>query len=212
MLTVHFLDSDQYTFSPEDRCSIDDIAVRAEPRLRALLPLVEQLHLLIEPSRAVLPTGDNASTLAPHLLRWMADPVLGVTEVARRHLAPALAHEAFHAARFRQLPPEVDGGCWENVAIAEGLATAFARDNFGAEEAWSAYPGGLIESWAAELFSQPLDNQSLREWKFSHPDGRTFVAFRVGTWLVDVACTHAGREPADLVWVPAQEILSMAKV
>lgn len=87
--------------------------------------------MLVEASAAVLPTGDKASTLARHLLRWMADPVVGVSEVARRHLARALAHEAFHAARFRQLPPERDGGCWENVAIAEGLATAFARDHFG---------------------------------------------------------------------------------
>ena len=35
MLTVHFLGSDQYTFSPEDRRCIDDIAVEAEQRLRA---------------------------------------------------------------------------------------------------------------------------------------------------------------------------------
>jgi Predicted Zn-dependent protease (DUF2268) len=212
MLTVHFLDSDQYAFSPEDRRRIEDIAVLAEQRLRVLLPLVEHLHLLVEPSEVVLPTGDNASTLAPHLIRWMANPALGVADVARRHLAPAPAHEAFHAARFRQLPPEVDGGCWENVAIAEGLATAFARDNFAADEPWSAYPADLIESWAAELYSQPLDDQSVREWKFSHPDGRTFVAFRVGTWLVDVASTHAGLSPGDLVWVPAQEILSLTKV
>ena len=212
MLTVHFLDSDQYTFSPEDRRSIEDIAIPAEQRLRALLPLVPSLHLLVEPSEVVLRTGDNASTLAPHLIRWMADPSLGVADVARRHLPAALSHEAFHAARFRQLPPEVDGGCWEHIAIAEGLATAFARDNFAAEEPWSDYPVDVIESWAAELFSQPLDDQSVYEWKFSHPDGRTFVAFRVGTWLVDLACTHAGREPADFVWVPAQEILTMTKV
>jgi hypothetical protein len=211
MLTVHFLGSDQYTFSPEDRRCIDDIAVQAEQRLRALLPLVEHLHLLVEPSEAVLPTGDNASTLAPNLVKWMADPALGVTDVARRHLAQALAHEAFHAASFRRLPPEVDGGCWENVAIAEGLATAFARDSFGADEAWSAYPAEVIENWAAELFAQPLDERSVLEWKFKHPDGRTFIAFRVGTWLVDVACAFARRAPADLVWVPGPEILKMAK-
>ncbi len=211
MLTVHFLDTDQYTFSPEDRRCIVDIAVEAEQRLRALLPLVERLHLLVEPSEAVLPTGDNASTLAPHLVRWTADPDLGVADVARRHLAQALAHEAFHAARFRRLPPEVDGGCWEHVAIAEGLATAFARDNFGADEAWSAYPAKVIESWAAELFAQPLDEQSVLEWKFKHPDGRTFIAFRVGTWLVDVACAFVGRAPADLVWVPGPEVMKMAK-
>ena len=211
MLTVHFLDSDQYTFSPEDRRCIDGVAVQAEKRLRVFLPLVEHLHLLVEPSEAVLPTGDNASTLAPHLVRWMADPALGVADVARRHLAQALAHEAFHAARFRRLPPEVDGGTWEHVAVAEGLATAFARDNFGADEAWSAYPTDVIERWAAELFTQPLDERSVLEWKFNHPDGRTFIAFRVGTWLVDVACAFVRRAPADLVWEPAPEILKMTK-
>ena len=91
------------------------------------------------------------------------------------------------------------------------MATAFARDNFGADEAWSAYPAKVIESWAAELFAQPLDEQSVLEWKFKHPDGRTFIAFRVGTWLVDVACAFVGRAPADLVWVPGPEVMKMAK-
>ena len=100
------------------------------------------------------------------------------------------------------LAPEVDGGCLENVAIAEGLPTAFARDNFAAHEPWSGDTEDLMKSWAPDLFAPPLDEQSVREWKFNHHDGRTFVACRVGTWLVDVACAHAGRVPADLVWVP----------
>lgn len=156
MLTVHFLDSDEFAFSPADRGSIDGIAAAAEKQLRAMLPVVERLHLLVEPSDAVLSTGDNASTLAPHLLRWMADPALGVIDVARRHLAQALAHEAFHAARFRQLPPEVDGGCWENVAIAEGHCLRPRR--LRGHEAWSACLAGSIESWPVEC----LPSRSMR--------------------------------------------------
>ncbi len=47
-----------------------------------------------------------------------------------------------------------------------------------ADEPWSAYAADVIESWADDPFTQPLDEQSVREWKFNHSDGRTFVAFR----------------------------------
>jgi hypothetical protein len=187
-LTLHLLGSDRYVFSTEDRRTIDDIAVATEQQLRALLPLVEA-------SEDVLPTGDNALTVAPHLVRWKADPALCIAGVAHRHLAQALAHKAFHAARSRQLPPKVDGVSWEHVGIAEGLATGFARDNFDAHEPWSAYSANLVESWAAGLFAQPLDEQSVLEWKFNHPDGRTFIAFCVGTWLVDLACPSRAGTP-----------------
>jgi hypothetical protein len=98
-----------------------------------------------------------------------------------------------------------------NVAIAEGLATACARDNFAAHEFWSANPEDLIDNWAADLFAQPLDEPSVRDWKFNHPDGRTFIAHGVGKCWWTPPAPRPVRHPPDLVWVPAQEILSMAK-
>ena len=90
--------TDSTTLDGKQRNVPSPIAAAAERQLHTLLPLIQRLHLLVELYDFVLPTGDNVSTVAPHFLRWMADPALDVTDVGRRHLAQALAHEAFHAA------------------------------------------------------------------------------------------------------------------
>src|SRR5215469_11798878 len=106
MLHVHFLDIDTFRFSHAQRSAISQSAECAELLARQFLPLSAHLHLLAEVSADVLETGDNASTLAPHLIRWWADPSRDIIAVARAHLPSAFAHEAFHAARFRRLGKE----------------------------------------------------------------------------------------------------------
>jgi hypothetical protein len=209
VLQIHFLDTDAFQFTGDQRTAITHAAEEANLLARESLPLAERLHLLVEGSPDVLETGDNAYTIAPHLIRWWADPARDVAVAARAHLAQAFAHEAFHAARFRQLAGEAGSQSWAQVAIGEGLATAFARDAAGAHEPWAAYDPAVITSWAAELLSQTPDPTDLKRWKFRHPDGREWVAFRVGTWIVDSVHELTGKSPADLVWTPATEIAAM---
>jgi hypothetical protein len=206
MLRVHFLDTDVLEFSDSQRTAIRQVAEDADALVRESLPLAEQLHLLVEGSPDVLTTGDNAHTIAPHLVRWLADPGRDITAVARDHLRHAFAHEAFHAARFRRLGEEAGSHSWTQVAIGEGLATAFARDTAGANEPWAVYDPAVISSWAAELLRQPITPADMSGWKFRHPDGRQWIAYRVGTWIVDSLRDLTGQSPADLVWTPASEI------
>lgn len=208
MLRVHFLDTDAFEFTDDQRAVITRAAEEADTLARSSLPLAARLHLLVEASPDVLETGDNAYTIAPHLIRWWADPARDVADVAQAHLAKAFAHEAFHAARFRQLAGEAGSWSWTSIAIGEGLATAFARDAAGAHESWAAYDPATIASWATELLSQP-PSADLKHWKFRHPDGREWIAFRVGTWITDSVRELTGKTPADLVWTPAAEIAAM---
>jgi uncharacterized protein YjaZ len=210
VLCVRFTDAALATFSPEERSAITTIATEAERAARAHLPMVDCLHLSVEPSEATLTTGDNATTIAPDALRWTVNPQLDIARVAQEHLAQAFAHEAFHAARFRRLGEEAGARSWTEIAIGEGLATAYARDYASADEPWAAYNEAVIGSWTDELFNQPVDTITLRHWKFQHPDGREWIAYRVGTWLVDTATRLTGCDVADLVWVPAVDILRAA--
>jgi hypothetical protein len=209
MLRVHFLDTNALQFSDSQRTVIRQVAEEADALVRQSLPLAEQLHLLVEGSPDVLPTGDNAHTIAPHLIRWLADPARDITAVARDHLAQAFAHEAFHAARFRRLAEEAGSHSWTQIAIGEGLATAFARDAAGANEPWAVYDPAVISSWAAELLAQPGTPADMTNWKFQHQDGRQWIAYRVGTWIVDSLREETGQSPADLVWTRASEIAGM---
>jgi uncharacterized protein YjaZ len=212
VLVVDFQDADWYRFTDRDREVITALAADAERTVRRLLPLAPTVRLLVEPSHSVLEaTGDNAQTVAPDLIRWQVDPARDVVTVATDHLVKAFTHEAFHAARFRQLAAEAGGGSWINVAIGEGLATAFARDVAGADEPWSRYDPAAIEGWAEELFVQPFDNTAFVDYRVRHADGREWIAYRVGTWLIDSLTARTGGTAADLVWtssgVIAQRLL-----
>ena len=90
----------------------------------------------------------------------------------------------------------------------EGLATVFER-GAGWSPPYGQYPEDEIEAWADELFAQPVDH-TFNQWKFQHPDGRRWISYRVGTWVVDQAVTRSGRSAADLVWEPTRAIVELA--
>lgn len=114
-------------------------------------------------------THDSATTITPYLIRWMVDPHRDVARIAQNHLAKAFAHAAFHAARYCRLGDEAAGWSWTEIAIGEGLATAYARDFAGADEPWSDYDNTVIAKWATELTDQPMDRTSMAAWKSITP-------------------------------------------
>lgn len=120
-------------------------------------------------------------------------------------------HEAYHAARFRRLRHEAGTRSWLHIALGEGLATVFARDCADAHEPCSAYEPAVIAGWATELGRQG-PAQDLQAYKFRHDDGREWIAFRVGTWLVDGIQQRTGQTAADLVWTPAEELAELCNL
>jgi hypothetical protein len=46
---------------------------------------------------------------------------------------------------------------------------------------------------------------------FQHPDGRRWIAYKVGTYLVDRAIAASGKSSAELVLTPTREVLEMAR-
>jgi len=213
VLDVEVVDADWYAFSDGDRLLITGEARAAEAAARRLLPLPGRVRLVVEASRVTLPaTGDNAQTVAADLIRWQGNPARDVTTVTRAHLRKAFAHEAFHAARFRRLPEEAGATSWVHIAIREGLATVFARDTAAAHEPWAAYDPAVIADWAVDLFTQPCDGRTLGSYRFAHPDGREWIAFRVGTWLIDTVTARTATTAAALVWTPAADIAAHAPI
>jgi hypothetical protein len=66
-----------------------------------------------------------------------------------------------------------------------------------------------IDAWAREVLALPA-NAPRDVWLFRHPDGRRWIGYRVGTYLVDRAMRSAGKNSAELVRVPAAAIVAMA--
>ena len=118
-----------------------------------------------------------------------------------------LFHELHHCVRLIQIPSYYTED-WYDGSVFEGLATVFERQA-GWSPPFGEYPEDEIEAWAEELFVQPVDHR-FQEWKFEHSDGRRWISYRVGTWVVERAVERSGRSAADLVWESTQKIVELA--
>jgi uncharacterized protein YjaZ len=88
------------------------------------------------------------------------------------------------------------------------MATAFARDFASAEQPWATYPSE-VESWYEEVKDLPA-SATTGEWMFFHSDGRAWVGYKVGTFLVDRAMEASGRSAADLAGVASEDVVKLA--
>lgn len=208
-IAVHLLNTDSFSFSVEEAELINATAAACEPEIRALLPdLRINLNLVVSTGSSVIPeTGEVGFSVSPDVVNWTVDPSRDVSTVVREHLRHALFHEFHHCVRLIRVP-SYDTTDWYDGSVFEGLATVFERAA-GWAPPYGSYPVDEIESWAAELFAQPVDN-TFNHWKFQHPDGRRWISYRVGAWVVDQAIEASGRTAADLVWESTEAIVAMA--
>lgn len=208
-IDVHLLSSDDYEFTADDAETIRHEASRAEPEVRDLLPgLRNRLNLVVTTGGGVIPeTGEVGFAASPDVVNWKVDVDYGVVDVASAHLRHVLFHELHHCVRMVRHPSyyTVD---WYDGAVFEGLATVFEREA-GWSPPFGEYPVDEVEAWADQLFAQPVDH-TFQHWKFEHPDGRRWISYRVGAWVVDRAIERSGRSAAELVWEPTEAIVGLA--
>jgi uncharacterized protein YjaZ len=165
----------------------------------------------VHSGRKVIPeTGETSSNSEPNVVNWTVDASRkeGVAGVARSQLRGTLFHEIDHLVRFAALGPEDPQEGVVRDVVREGLATAFERDFGGVRPPWGEYPPE-VEAWTREVLALRRDAPR-EDWLFQHPDGRRWVGFRVGTFLVDRAMRASGQTSANLVRVPTATIIEMA--
>ncbi|MFZ4516643.1 MAG: DUF2268 domain-containing putative Zn-dependent protease [Acidimicrobiia bacterium] len=126
--------------------------------------------------------------------------------IVNEFLPATVLHEVHHCARIRAFgAPETA----QDAAISEGLATAFERDMLGSQPPWGDYSAIPADAWADEILA--LENPyAHRDWFFTHPDGRRWIGYRAGTYLVDCAMKSSGKSAAQLADVPTKTILADA--
>lgn len=213
MIVCLFLDTvDAQYFPTKTRGVIKAICDHADSEIRALLPLLpERVEVAVQTGKRVIPqTGDVGAAVSPQRVAWIVDGSRsgGAATIAHRHLRPTLFHEFHHLARgwvktnHKQWPRFID------AAICEGLATAFERDFGGRNAPWASYPRDAAD-WVRELLELP-PTASYSDWMYHHPDGRSWIGYRAGTFVADRAMAASGRSSADLVNASTAELLRMA--
>jgi len=206
--SIRYLRSDTYTFSSNDRRVIHTTATATVREVRQLLPsLPTPIELTVRPGADVIrEIGQGGDAMPPNGVMWTVDPNRpgGVAAIAKSWLRACLYHELHHLTRAAVRHPS----SIVEHAVSEGMATAFERDFAGSAAPWGQYPDNVPE-WALALASLPA-NSSRGHWLFSHPDGRRWIGYKVGTYRVDRAMSKTGHTSATLVTTPAAAVISMA--
>jgi hypothetical protein len=206
---VLFYRAHGYSFSSSERRTIGDIAEASAIQVASLLPgLPAHITIRVEAGTRVIPeTGEGGSAHPPDVVYWTVDPRRrdSVGAIAARRLRGTLFHEFCHLVRERAAPG--DRRLIDEV-IGEGLATAFERIHGGADAPWGDYPPEVGE-WVEQIAGLGPD-ASRDHWMFRHPDGRRWIGYKAGTYLVDLAHRRSRRPVTELVTVPTDDLLRLA--
>jgi hypothetical protein len=206
---VIFYVYDGYTFSQAEQSTIRTIAEAAARDAKRLLPdLPAQLIIRVNPGTKVIEEiGVGVAPTAPNVVYWMVDPRRkgGVIAVADAHLRPTLFFAFHRLARLKH----VTAATHMDHVIDAGMAAAFERDFGGQIYPWAQYPADVVK-WAEEIAILPT-TADFNAWMSRHPDGRRWIGIRAGTYLVDRAMKISGKSSAQLVSVPTDEILRLAR-
>lgn len=117
-------------------------------------------------------------------------------------------HEMNHAARFN-IP------LWHKSfldhCVFEGLATVFARDRAGDNALWGQYDEKDVKRWLEEV-KKHADMSNYGDYMFKHPDGRRWIGYKTGTYIIDQAVKKSGKSVEQLSELQCKDILRLAGV
>jgi hypothetical protein len=195
-----------YPFTPTERRTVARIAAATWLEVRRLLPtLPAQITLRVDSGTDVIAElGTAATPMPPNGIAVTIDAGRpeGVVTLVEAHLRATLFHELHHLVRLNAVPATT---LMDHVVL-EGLASAFERDFASARYPWSQYPDD-VPVWLDELMALPPSTNH-RDWMAAERDGRRWIGYKAGTYLVDRAMKKTGRTSAELATTPTAEIVA----
>ena len=215
MVIISFLDTGKHVFSQPERELIQEVATASEHSVRWLLPqLIDRIELTVKAGSITIPGISMIGATKGKKGRVICtiDPVCvkGTLATVRSQLRPLLFHELNHVMRKQgQSKEALTQRTLLDFVVSEGLATVFERDEEGGHPPWGQYPQE-VQEWVEEMIALPA-NASPQQWMFQHSDGRRWIGYKAGTYLVDRAVEAAGlSSSADLVEAPTVRIFELA--
>lgn len=215
-ISVEFEDTSNHVFSSDQKATITRIANDVVTEVQEILPQIPaSITLSVSASESVIPeTGELGIAPDPGRVNWFVDSSNSesIETIAIKHLRSTLFHELHHLARGYVVRGGRPRTSFMDVVVSEGLATAFQRDFANAKPPWAEYPED-IASWVDELLELPMSAfASYSDWMFMHPDGRRWIGYKAGTFIVDQAIAASGMSSAEMVQMSTREILELAGI
>lgn len=192
-----------------DRSEVADLIARVAEEAAHHLPSgFTYLNILTSPVAAewVIPeSGVMGITYSDEYISMTFDAALPYGyDATKKALRATVFHEMVHAVTFAHDPWRADAMFG---AVSEGLATVFEREYAGSGPPWGQYePDEVMKQWYEELKKLPASEEKDRAYFFDHPDGRRWIVYKVGTWMIDKLLA-VGEDLFDLMQLNHQVVI-----
>lgn len=177
-----------------------------------LLPFAhERITFIVQPREYWLAdiTKDNGRTLNAGMIEVAFDPKTALTNPSKLlgQVQPLVLHEMNHAARYNK---KIMFKTFLENCVNEGVAVVFTREYVGFKAPWDKYPKE-VTGWLKEIqeAGKCIDTY---HYMFMHPDGRPWIGYKVGTYIVDQAMKNSGKSVIELTKLECADILKLARV
>ena len=214
-LEISFEGIDGNSFKEEDKQRIANIIVESEEKVRTLLPkLSKEIKVtvtLIDRNIDVV-GGVTGRADAPGVVLIEISKVFpgGIYAAVRTALSSIIFHEFHHLVRGWTTEGNKYGAGILIAAVNEGLATVFSEQYTGVEFDAIAYPEN-VDDWVEEIQTLPK-NAIYYHWMNEHPDGRVYIGYRVGRYIIHKAIINSGKDILELSKLSPDDILKLAEL
>ncbi len=207
---------DSLKFTEPQKVFIREVISNSEKEVRALLPkLPDSIKVIVEAVDWNLDivggvTGRTETNNPPLVLVQISHNYKGgVIDSVYQGVKSTIFHEFHHLSRGWAIQDNKFSYGIPNAMVNEGLAVAFTEVYTGNINEVNAYTDEAA-NWVKEILALPLD-ASYSDWVMGeHPDGRTYIGYRTGNFLVRKAMIESRKTILDLSELMPNEIIKLA--
>jgi hypothetical protein len=207
---------DSLKFTESQKVFIREVISNSEEEVRDLLPkLPDSIKVIVEAVDWDLDivsgvTGRTETNSPPLVLVQISHNYKGgVIDSVYQGIKSTIFHELHHLSRGWAIQDNKYSYGIPNAMVNEGLAVAFTEIYTGNINEVNAYTDEA-DNWVKEILALPLD-ASYSDWVMGeHPDGRTYIGYRTGNFLVRKSMTKSRKTILELSELMPNEIIKLA--
>ena len=207
---------DSLKFTELQKVFVREVISNSEKEVRYLLPkLPDRIKVIVEAVDWDLDivsgvTGRTETNSPPLILVQLSHNYKGgVIDSVYQGIKSTVFHELHHLSRGWAIQDNKFSYGIPNAMVNEGLAVAFTEIYTGDINEVNAYTDEA-DNWVKEILKLPLD-ASYSDWVMGeHPDGRTYIGYRTGNFLVRRAMNNSGKNILELSNLMPNEIIKLA--
>lgn len=207
---------DSIGFTEPQKDFIREVIINSETEVRSLIPMLpDSIEVIVENVDWNLDivggvTGRTETNSPPLVMIQISNNYQeGIIDSVHSGLQATIFHEFHHLSRGWAIQDNKFSYGIPNAMVNEGLAVAFTEIHTGTVYETNAY-SDEADSWVKEILDLPLD-VSYSDWVMGeHPDGRTYIGYRTGNFLVRKAIAESGKNILELSKLMPNEIIKLA--